>query len=445
MMKNLQEISKLLECSPVSPIGFQNVMIDSRKVQAGDLFVALRGERFDGHDFMVEVAQKGAVAIICEKSCPQLVDIPQFVVSSSLDALAKVAAYYRQRITCPIIAVTGSNGKTSVKEMIACILPKPAYATPGNLNNHIGVPLSLMQLNETHRYAAFELGANHSGEIAYSVAMVKPTVTLINNIAPAHIAGFGSLDGVARAKGEIHQGLVSGGTAVINDDDHYAHFWDELLSGKKVLRFSSKKPADIAASEIQYDADGCASFTLSLPDAEAKIQLRVPGDHMVQNALAAASCCYAVGIEMNSIVDGLTHFGGVSGRMTYLEGKNHALIIDDTYNANLQSVLTAVDVLAKRQGQRILVLGDLGELGVFTQEHHEKIGRVAKEKGINRLLTCGKQSQFSAEAFGQAARHYSNQKELTQDLLPFLNKDTTVLVKGSRSAAMENVVHELVG
>src|SRR3990167_1649374 len=217
---NLEKIAHLLGCPDTGAITISGVTIDSRTIQPGNLFVAIRGERFDGHDFIAEVGKKGAVAVICEKACNN-VAIPQFVVASTLDALAKLAVYHRQTITCPVIAITGSNGKTTVKEMIHCILPKPAHKSPGNLNNHIGVPLSVMALNPSSRYAVFELGANHAGEIAYTVDMVKPEVTLINNIAPAHLEGFGSVEGVARAKGEIHQGLALGGTAVINDDDEF--------------------------------------------------------------------------------------------------------------------------------------------------------------------------------------------------------------------------------
>jgi len=442
-MMTLNEIAAQLGCPLMGSIDVKNIVIDSRQVEPGSLFVALKGDRFDGHDYMAAAEKLGAIGVLCEKKDVKL-NIPQLIVPSSLAAMTQLATYYRQKMNCPVIAVTGSNGKTSVKEMIYSILPKPAHATPGNLNNHIGVPLAILQLKPEHRYAVFELGANHLGEIAHTAAMVKPIVTLINNIGPAHIAEFGSIDNVARAKGEIHQGLMPNGTAVINDDDEYAHFWDGLLIGKKILRFSIEKPSDLHAKEITLDADGRASFILVLPTGEAKVQLQIPGIHAVRNALAAAACCYAIGISLPDIVLGLTSFHGVSGRMTFLQGKNHALIIDDTYNANLRSVLAAVDVLSKREGQRILVLGDLGELGDFTQSHHEEIGRVAREKGIDRLMTCGNQSKFSTYAFGALAKHYVDQKQLAHDLLPYLNKQTTVLVKGSRSAAMEKVVHELL-
>src|SRR3990167_2337832 len=281
---NLDEIARILGCSPALAIDVHGVTIDSRTLQPGHVFVALRGDRVDGHDFIPEVAQKGAVAVICEKRCNQAA-IPQFVVRSTLDALAKLAVYHRQTMTCPVIALTGSNGKTTVKEMIYCILPKPAHKTPGNLNNHLGVPLSMLQLKSSDRYAVFELGANHEGEIAYTVDLVKPQVSLINNIAPAHIEGFGSVEGVARAKGEIYQGLGLGGIAVMNDDDHFSHFWDDLLLDKHRLRFSSQHRTDIYARQIEFNKEGCASFVLVLPVGEALIHLQVPGEHAVCNAL----------------------------------------------------------------------------------------------------------------------------------------------------------------
>lgn len=440
---NLNTIAKLFDSSCSNQDAITAVCIDSRKVKAGNLFIALRGDNFDGHDFIKDVADQGASAVICSKPNPQ-VNIPQFVVPDTLQALAKLASYYRQTIDCPVIALTGSNGKTSVKEMIASILPKPSHATPGNLNNHIGAPLSVLQLKPEHRYAVFELGANHPGEIAYTVAVVKPQVALINNIAPAHIEGFGSIDGVARAKGEIYEGLAASGTAVVNDDDGYAHFWDELLSGKKVLRFSLTRPVDVHAQNLTIDAQGFAHFDLVLPSGRERIALQVPGEHTVRNALAAAACCFAVGISLKDIAEGLERFRGVAGRMTFLQGKNQSLVIDDTYNANLRSVLTAVDVLAQRQGRRILVLGDMGELGAWTRQHHEEIGQAAQRQGIDLLMTCGIHSEYTTRAFGIAGKHYKNQEELAQELLTKLDKDTTVLVKGSRSSAMEKIVHQLV-
>ncbi|MBA3537106.1 MAG: UDP-N-acetylmuramoyl-tripeptide--D-alanyl-D-alanine ligase [Tatlockia sp.] len=440
---NLTNIAKLFNCTFPNDSLITGICIDSRKMKPGNLFIALSGENFDGYDFIDDAIAKGTVAVISNRANKQI-DIPQIVVKDTVKALAKLASYHRKSIHCPVIALTGSNGKTTVKEMIASILPKPAHATPGNLNNHIGVPLSVLQLQPEHRYAVFELGANHPGEIAYTVAVVKPQVALINNIAPAHIEGFGSIDGVARTKGEIYQGLSDDGLAVVNADDNYTHFWDGILTNKKVLRYSLTKPADVYARDLSFDPQGFAHFELVLPIGHAKLVLRIPGEHTVRNALAAAACCFAVGISLDDIVEGLKQFRGVAGRMTFLNGKNESIIIDDTYNANLHSVLTAVDVLAARQGRRILVLGDLGELGAWTQQHHEEIGHAAYQRGIDLLLTCGNHSEYSSHAFGTTAKHYKNQDELAQDLLAKLDKDTTVLVKGSRSASMEKIVQQLL-
>jgi UDP-N-acetylmuramoyl-tripeptide--D-alanyl-D-alanine ligase len=329
--------------------------------------------------------------------------------------------------------------------MISAILPQPSFATPGNLNNHIGVPLSVLQLSEDDRYAVFELGANHMGEIAHTVAIVQPHVTLINNIAPAHIGEFGSIEGVARAKGEIHQGLASHGTAIINEDDGYAHYWDSLLAGKKTLRFSVVKPMDVHAREIIYNNSGCGQFFLVLPEGEIAIELQVPGAHNVRNALAAAASAHALGIALVDIGLGLSAFKGVSGRMTFLHGKNNACVIDDTYNANVGSSLIAIEVLANRQGRRILVFGDMLELGDWSEQHHHEVGLAARDHGIDLLMTCGTKSASAAQAYGMTAKHYLSQEELVSDLVPQLDAHTTVLVKGSRSSRMEKIVHQLVG
>lgn len=439
----LSTIADILSLSCKSDRETTGFCTDSRAIKAGNVFIALPGERFDGHAYIESVVEKGAAAVICQSPVKNLA-IPQLVVSDSLKALGMLASAHRLTLHCPIIALTGSNGKTSVKEMIASILPKPAHATAGNLNNHIGAPLSLLQLQPEHSSAVFELGANHAGEIAYTVAMVKPQAALINNIAPAHIEGFGSIDGVARAKGEIYQGLFSEGTAVVNNDDAYAHFWDDYLTDKKVLRFSATGSGDVYAENIDINPEGFAKFDLILPVGREKIHLQVPGKHHVNNALAAAACCFAIGIPLENIVDGLHRFSGVAGRMTYKCGKNQSTIIDDTYNANLRSVLTALEVLSLRKGKRIFVFGDMGELGRWTVEHHQEVGTAAKNLGIEHLVTCGKHSLSAAETFGEFARHYPDQQGLAEDLLPDLNPDTTVLVKGSRSSAMEKVVDKLV-
>lgn len=439
---NLLEIASLLNVTCQNDLKLSGVAIDSRQVNPGNLFIAIQGERFDGHDFIEQAVNRGAKAVVCQK--PQAVAVPQLVVVDSLQALAEIARFHRQSLTPKVIALTGSNGKTTVKEMISAILPQPAYATAGNLNNHIGAPLSALALKPEHRYAVFELGASGLGEVAHTVRVVLPHVALINNIAPAHIEGFGSIDGVARAKGEIYQGLAASGTAVVNDDDAYAHFWDNALTDKNILRFSVNHACDIYAKEVGYSSDGCAHCTLVTPAGSVFLQLKVPGRHNLSNALAAAACTYALGIPLANIVDGLQQFTGVSGRMSFRAGKNDSLIIDDTYNANVSSALTAIDVLAKRQGQRIFVFGDMAELGSYSQEHHQEVGRAALSRGIDQVMTVGLHSRATSRAFGQGAIHYDNQAALLKDLIGKLDETTTVLVKGSRSSQMENIVHQLV-
>ena len=440
---NLNTVAAILSQPCRINAEISNVCTDSRELIPGSLFIAIPGERFDGHDFVKEAEARGALAAVVNRAIDGIT-IPQFVVQDPLLALAKIAAAHRHNIHCPVIALTGSNGKTSTKEMIASILPAPSHATKGNLNNHIGAPLSVLQLNNQHRYAVFELGANHPGEIAHTVAIVHPDVTLINNIAPAHVEGFGSIDGVARAKGEIHQGLTATGTAVVNDDDAYAHFWDEILSHKKVLRFSTEHPADICAEDIQLDEKGCGQFSLILPNGRTEIHLQVPGLHNIRNALAAAACCHAIGISIKDIQQGLNNFGGVKGRLTVLAGKNHSTVIDDTYNANLRSVLAALEVLAERPGKKIFVFGDMGELGAWATQHHQEVGLAARRLGIDLFLSCGSFSKLATESFGSGGEHFSNQDQLAQNLIEKLSPDTVVLVKGSRSSAMEKIVNKLL-
>lgn len=447
-MITLTAISRILgepKHSPASPseFGFVGVCIDSRRVVPGDLFVAIRGDSFDGHDFQAAAVNQGASGIICSRIDPEI-KVPQWVVADTLEALTAIATAYRQQYTLPVIALTGSNGKTTVKEMIASILPKPSHATLGNYNNHIGVPLTVLQLNESHRAAVFELGANHPGEIAPLTKIVQPQVALINNIGPAHVEGFGSIDGVANTKGEIYQALPTDGIAIVNDDDSYAHFWDPLLVGKGIIRFSVTHPADVYARELTFNAEGCARFQLITKVGEARVELKVPGQHNVSNALAAASCTLAIGVTLPEIVRALTEFSGVQGRMTYHYCKSNALIIDDTYNANLRSTLSALDVLARRPGRRIFVFGDMGELGDYSQQHHEEVGLAAKRHGIDALLTCGNHSRYATSAFGESAQHYTVKNNLVQDLLSHMDKDTTVLIKGSRSSAMESVVYSVL-
>ncbi len=444
MSLRLIDIAKWLDLPLPVDVVITGVSIDTRTLAPGNLFVAFEGEQVDGHDFIPDAIKRGAAAILCVRPQDAL-DVPVLLYPDLEKALALIASAYRDTLSCQVVALTGSNGKTTVKEMLKAILGAEAFATHGNLNNHLGVPLSILQLTPAHKYAVLELGANHIGEIAYTVAIAKPHVALVNNIGTAHIEGFGSVEGIARGKGEIYTGLSPGGTAVINDDDAYAHFWDDLLQEKHCVRFSSQsKNADVYAETIDLSRRAGVSFELVSGAERALVELSVPGGHHVQNALAAASCAQALGLDIPSIAEGLARFTGVSGRLTPKSTPQGALILDDTYNANLNSVLTGIAVLATYEGARILVLGDMGELGDYAKAHHHAVGEAARRQGIDLLLTCGDVSREATEAFGDSAQHFDNQQALIEMLKPKLDTKTTILVKGSRSSAMEQVVQGLL-
>lgn len=447
MSINLTALAHVIGYEMPEPLMLTGVSIDSREIKRGDLFVALPGTRVDGYDFIPSAVEKGAGAVLTHKAHPE-VDVPQLVHSNLEEALALMARAHRDSMSCKVAALTGSNGKTSVKEMLGCVLSQvgPTWITPGNKNNHLGVPLSVLQLTSTHQFGVFELGANHQGEIAHTVAIVKPDTALINNIGPAHLEGFGSIEGVARGKGEIYAGLEPGKYAIVNADDAYAHFWDDILADKKVLRFSAQDVADIYAKGIGFDEAGNAYFQLVTKSSEtADVHLNVPGKHHIHNALAAAGLALSLGLPLNVIAKGLTAFNGVSGRLTPKKTATGALILDDSYNANLSSILAGIDVLSRYNGTRILVLGDIAELGDQVVEHHEAVGSAALDSGIDRLLTCGTLSEAASDAFGDKAQHFDNHAALVQALSPLLDQKTTVLVKGSRSSAMEKVVQGLLG
>jgi UDP-N-acetylmuramoyl-tripeptide--D-alanyl-D-alanine ligase len=443
-MIRLKELSQWLSTSCANDAPVNSFTIDSRHTQKGDVFVALEGAHCDGHQFIKAVYEKGAAAAIVRQIDDQI-PLPQLRVKDPVDALKTIATKYRQLFHIPVIALTGSNGKTTVKEIIAQALPQPSLATSGNLNNHLGVPLMVMRLKPEHRCAVFELGASKLHDIQYTANICKPDVALVNNIAPAHIEGFGSIDNVARTKGEIYQALPEQGIAIVNDDDDYAHFWDSALHNKRIIRFSQNHPCDIFASAIQTNAQGCARFVLTIKnEPPVEIALSLPGKHMISNALAAAACLYSANINITHIAKTLASFKGVQGRQTLLEGLHGSRIIDDSYNANLRSTVTAVEVLANYPGRRILVLGDMGELGEYAHTHHAQIGEAANAAGIDQVLTIGALSAVTSEAFGPQGQHFDSQSKLLNYLQQQLDKDCTVLIKGSRSAAMESIVKPLV-
>jgi UDP-N-acetylmuramoyl-tripeptide--D-alanyl-D-alanine ligase len=420
---------------------FSGVSTDSRHVTAGSLFIALRGPHHDGHHHVATAAAAGAVAALVEH--PVACAIPQLTVSDSRLALGTLAGAWRRELATPLVAVTGSNGKTTVKEMCAAILGAAGetLATRGNLNNDIGVPLTLLRLQQGHRFGVVEMGANHPGEIAYLTRITAPQVAILNNAAAAHLEGFGSLEGVARAKAEIFEGLGELGVAVINADDPFAPLWRELTASRQVLSFGLQPGADVTA-RWQGDLYG-SRLEVTTPVADFHVDLALPGRHNVLNALAAIAAVTALNIESAQIVAGLEGLRAVGGRLQVRRGRNGATLLDDSYNANPDSIRAGLTVLGECPGQRFLALGDMGELGAEAAALHRQVGIAAREAGIDRLYACGALSRGAAEAFGAEGHFFAQQQQLIEALLPQLKEGLTVLVKGSRSSHMERVVEAL--
>lgn len=427
-------------------VQFSSVGSDSRNIVAGQLFVALKGANFDGNAFAQEALKLGAVAVLVSDVSVQAA--PRIVVADTRLALGELAKYWRQKFEMPVVAVTGSNGKTTTKEMLSAILSVVAqgkaavHATYGNLNNDIGVPLTLLKMQPNHQYAVVEMGMNHLGEIDYLTHIAQPDVALINNAGIAHIGELGSRDNIAKAKGEIFAGLKPDGVAVINADSDYVDYWKSLNPNRKIVTFGLKSHADVSAR--YQELDGYASVVLTTADDEVSVQLNVQGEHNISNALAAAAAAYALGVSLSDIGRGLASFTGVYGRLERKAGINGAVVIDDTYNANPDSMKAAINVLAKLAGTKILVLGDMGELGADAQNMHAEVGAYAKTAGLTTLYCLGNLSVETARSFGQGAEQFSSAEAIAQAVLPALEQGVTVLVKGSRFMQMERVVNLLV-
>ena len=417
---------------------------DTRRLQAGELFLAIAGDRFDGHDFLEQAEQKKALAAIVERPSPD-VDLPQIVVGPTLVALQKMANSWRKCFQLPVVAVTGSNGKTTTKEMIARIFAAQYgddgyLATQGNLNNHIGVPLSVLRLSPQHRVAVFELGMNQPNEIADLAALVQPQVALVNNAQREHQEFMHTVKAVAQENGSVLQALPQDGVAVFPADDDYSGLWRDLAAGRRCVTFSLKQGADVSAREIYPDA-GWTRFTLTAAQNQAKVALAVPGVHNLYNALAASGCALALGISIEKIARGLESFRPVEGRMQPKQLKEGYQLIDDSYNANPDSVRAAIEVLAQLEGKKILVLGDMAEVGIHRQAVHAEVGGYARERGIDQLCVIGSDAQFAAEAFGDGAHRFDDIKVLQTHLVA--QAPAHYLVKGSRSARMDRVVKHL--
>ncbi|WQG58875.1 UDP-N-acetylmuramoyl-tripeptide--D-alanyl-D-alanine ligase [Pseudomonas sp. RTB3] len=426
---------------------FTGVSIDSRAIVPGQLFIALTGPRFDGHDYLDDVAGKGAVGALVEREVAGSV-LPQLVVEDTRQALAQLGALNRNAFDKPLAAITGSSGKTTVKELLASILRTrgPVLATRGNLNNDLGVPLTLLELAAEHTAAVIELGASRVGEIAYTVSLAKPHVALITNAGTAHVGEFGGPEKIVQAKGEILEGLDASGTAVLNLDDKAFETWRIRADGRKVLTFAVlNAAADFHASSIAADARGCPSFTLHTPQGSAQVQLNLLGNHNVANALAAAAAAHALGVSLAGIASGLGAVQPVKGRTVAQLAGNGMRVIDDTYNANPSSINAAVDLLNGFAGRKVLVLGDIGELGDWAEQGHREVGAYAAGK-VDALYAVGPNMAHAVAAFGAGAQHFTTQGELIQALTAAeQDPQTTLLIKGSRSAVMENVVAALCG
>jgi len=446
-MMQLAEAASALNAKLLgADVAFDSVGSDSRNIKAGQLFVAIKGENFDGNTFAAEAINKGAAAVMVSDAATTA--NPALVVPDTRLALGELAKYWRSKFSAPLIGVTGSNGKTTTKEMLTAILAaatgdvSKVHATYGNLNNDIGLPLTLLKIKPQHQYVVAEMGMNHMGEIDYLTHIAKPNVAVINNANTAHIGELGSRENIARAKGEIFSGLQDGGVAVINADNDFADYWKTLNVGRKVVTFGLHKSADVTAS--YQEQAGVSQLKLTTPNGQVSFTLKVEGVHNISNALAASATAYALGISNADIAAGLQNFGGVYGRLERKAAANGAVLIDDTYNANPDSMKAAIDVLAKQVGEKLLVLGDMGELGADAKKMHAEIGAYARAAGLAKLYCLGDLSKEMVSAFGAGAQHFESPEAVAAAILPQLNNNSTILVKGSRFMRMELVVSLLV-
>ena len=422
---------------------FCGVSTDSRTTPRGALFVAVRGPTFDGHDFVAGAVQRGAAAALVER--PPDVSVPFVLVRDPVQALGRLAAAWRSRFRdLLLVAVTGSNGKTTVKEMLAAVFRTmgPVSATRGNLNNAIGVPLTLCGLDAGHRTAVVELGANHRGEIAALTALVRPSAGVVTQCAPAHLEGFGSIEGVARAKGELFEHMPEEATAVINAGDRYAALWWKLAGRRRCISFGAGADADVRVHS--WSGAGRNPITLDTPAGMLDVDLPLPGAHNALNAAAAAAAAIALNADLPAIREGLAAVRPVKGRLESKRGPRGTEIIDDTYNANPVSLNAGLDVLGAKPAPRWLVLGDMAELGTGGAALHAGAGHDAKRHGVERLFATGELSREAARAFGEGGFHFEDRTTLIDRLRDELPDGATVLVKGSRSMAMERVVESLM-
>jgi UDP-N-acetylmuramoyl-tripeptide--D-alanyl-D-alanine ligase len=418
------------------------VAIDTRRLQPGDLFVAIKGERVDGHDYLAEAAARGAVAALVTRKVDSA--LPQVLVGDATLALGDLASAVRAQRQVRAVGITGSNGKTTVKTLTASILSRHGrtHMSAGNYNNELGLPLTLLTMPPDTEYAVLEMGASKPGDIAYLAAIARPDIGLVNSIAPAHLERMGSVEGVAETKGAIYQALPADGVAIINADDAFASFFGGLAGTRRVLRFGLDHQADVGADIVEQRLDG-SRFVLSTPQGDVEVNLPLPGRHNISNALAAATIALALEVPLDVIAAGLEQVPAVGGRLQRQSMPGGWVLIDDSYNANPGSLAVAIDTLALADGERWLVLGDMAELGHDARALHAGVGERARERGIDRLFATGPLSVTTVEAFGAAGEHFADKPALVAALQRELHAGVTCLVKGSHSAGMEQVVAAL--
>ncbi len=443
MELQLAEIAALLQAEYNGDEGVVNsISIDTRTLKAGALYIAIKGERFDGHDFVKQAEQAGASALLVEKKLVS--ELPQLLVEDTRLALAEIAGVWRDSMPVKVVGVTGSNGKTTVKELMATILSVAdgTLFTQGNLNNDIGVPLTLLRLQLEHRYAVIEMGANHLGEIAYTSAYAKPDVAVINNVGAAHIEGFGDLQGVARTKGEMIANVPEDGAVVLNRDDAFFEYWLGLAGQRKVVSFGLHEQADVRAQQIDMkieDGVFVTQFELCLDGQSHPMRLHLAGEHNVKNALAATAACLQLGIEIAQIRRGLSLMKPVAGRLQPLIGQQGEIIINDSYNANPSSMQAALQVLMQCPGEPWVAMGAFGELGVDSVAMHREMGELMKQMGVQRLWAVGEDAAETVVGFADGGRFFQSHEDLIAAMQAELTGQQTILIKGSRAQQMEKV------
>lgn len=443
-----QALGAVLSDPSAAGLSFDSVSSDTRESLSGKLFVAIKGERFDAHEFLAQAAARGAVAALVDLRAGLVAPagLPLLRVDDTRAGFGRLAAAWRQRFAIPLVGITGSNGKTTVKEMCAAIFrawkgQDAVLATQGNLNNDIGVPTMLLRLHAGHQAAVIEMGMNHPGELAWLAGLVRPRVSIVTNAQRAHLEGMGGLHAVAVEKGEVFRVLDAEGVAVINADDVHADYWRANCGAGRCVTFALEHAADVTAD---YTIDGLqTAVTLRTPQGVARLTLCAPGVHNVRNALGAVAATLAAGAPLEAVVAGLDGFSGAKGRLQRKSVQRGATLLDDTYNANPDSVRAGIDVLASMPGRKFLVLGDMGEIGSMSAQYHDEIGGYAKSAGIDRLFALGEQSRLAARNFGEGGAHYESPETLLAELEPLLGEDVVVLVKGSRFMRMERVADAL--